>query len=90
MLQSRLAQPLAGLRLRKRLAALLFHPAQPTLFVGLLLPRVLHVVAQLDQSFPLCGHLVAERLHAADQGAIVLRDDVQVLVARDQLAERLR
>src|ERR1035437_2554040 len=81
---------LLRLRLREASRALLVERAQPFLFVCFLLPRTLDVAAQRPQRLALVADLLAERLHAVHQRAVALRGEVQVLVARHQLAERLR
>ena len=55
-----------------------------------LFTRALDVSLKANKVAALPPHAVAQLLHALDEGAIAERQQVQILVTRHQLAERLR
>ena len=65
----------------------LVHPRQLLLAVR---PREVELLLDADDVGPLLGHAVAQPLDVAHQGAVLPAGQVQVLVAAEQVAERLR
>ena len=76
--------------LREARRALALERAQPFLLAPLVAAILLERVLQREKSVALLLDLVAQLLDAADQRAVAQREQVEILVARDQLAERSR
>src|SRR6185437_2064398 len=64
--------------------------AQPLLLVRLLLQALLHVPLKLHQVAALAANAFTQSGYALHQGAIAERQEVQVLVARDEITEAVR
>ena len=88
-LEARLGRFHLALRLREARRALALERAQPFLLAPLVAAILLERVLQRDESVAILLDLVAQLLDASDERAVAQREQVQILVACDELAERL-
>ena len=77
------------LDLLQALLPLLLECREPRFFFGFLRPVLAHAALERHEIGALAANLCAQIVDALDQRAVVQRDLVQILVARDELAERI-